>query len=107
MRNPYQCGHPGCVATFASRVGYRQHLNRHAGIYQYHCPYCNKGLNGTKDIKHHLKSTHTGMFGFHCIHCTKECASVHVLKYHLDNNACRGPETEERELQAKVDTDNS
>ena len=84
----FHCPHPGCNATFTSDSGYKRHLNRHAGLHQYNCPYCNKGLSSTKDVKKHLRSTHTKLFGFHCINCSQEFVSVHHLKQHLDSMEC-------------------
>ena len=79
----YQCNQ--CAATFTSAVGLRYHVMRHSGAYPYYCPYCNKGVAGTKDLKTHLKANHNlgGRAGFVCIHCQFELASIHALKDHL------------------------
>ena len=53
------------------------------GIYQYQCPYCNKGINTTNGTKTHIKKYHTGIKGFHCNRCRQEFDSVHQLKVHL------------------------
>ena len=82
------CTYPGCGAVLKSRWGYQQHMKRHVGIHQYYCPYCNKGLSGTKDIKRHLKSQHTGLFGFHCVRCRVEFETIHLLKAHLNQKSC-------------------
>ena len=58
-------------------------MKRHLGIYPYYCPYCKKGLSGTKDTKKHLKSNHTGLWGYHCVKCVKELETIHLLKDHL------------------------
>ena len=84
----YHCNHPGCEATFRTQLGFKRHQMRHDGIYQYHCPYCNKGLHATKNIKDHLCSQHTGLFGFHCNKCRKEFETVHLLKTHLEQTNC-------------------
>ena len=85
----FDCTHPGCGATFRSKSGYQRHLKRHMGIYQYQCPYCDKGINTPHDIKTHLQHHHTGMLGFHCVHCKGEFETIHLLKTHLQKNTCQ------------------
>ena len=82
------CGHPGCSAVLTSRWSYTQHMKRHSGIFQYQCPYCDKGFSCTNGIKYHCKSDHTGLFGFHCNKCGQEFDKVKVLKCHLAQNMC-------------------
>ena len=65
-------------------IGCRYHVQRHAGIYPYHCPYCDKGLACTNDVRHHLRVKHTGKLGFHCIRCGLEFQSVKLLKKHIE-----------------------
>ena len=84
----FHCSHPGCNAMLKTKWSYQQHMKRHSGIYIYQCPYCEKGLNATKDIKHHLKSYHTGLWGFHCNKCQQDMNNVHHLKSHLQENSC-------------------
>ena len=84
------CPHEGCYAMFSSSRGLQLHKERHKGNYQYHCPYCNKGLSATRDVKLHLKSLHTGLLGFHCNKCSQEFSSVRLLKQHLDAEGCAG-----------------
>lgn len=79
-----RCTFPGCPAVFTSRSGFKRHILRHQGIYPYHCPYCDKGLSCTNDIKKHLKSVHTGQYGFHCVSCLQQLDSVHALKAHIE-----------------------
>ena len=87
---PFPCTFPGCGAVFNHKSNRHHHMKRHQGIYAYQCPYCNKGLSATNDIKHHLKSHHTGLWGFHCIRCGTEFKNVHKLKAHLAENNCSG-----------------
>ena len=86
----YPCTHVGCSAVLKTVWSYQQHMRRHAGIYQYNCPYCNKGLNSTTHVKEHLKSQHTGLLGFHCIRCRQEFKHLQLLKTHLMESHCRG-----------------
>ena len=79
----FPCSYPGCGIILKSKHTYQQHVKRHMGIYQFQCPYCNKGINRTNDMKEHLKKYHTGIRGFHCIKCQQEFTSVHQLKDHL------------------------
>ena len=84
----YPCSHPGCGAVLNFEKNYHQHMKRHLGIYPYHCPYCNKGLSATGQMKYHLKSQHTGLMGFHCNKCRQEFRHVRQLKFHLEQNNC-------------------
>ena len=84
------CTYAGCDARFSSTRGLTIHEKKHQGIYQYRCPYCDKGLYCTNDVKTHLKSSHTAKFGFHCLHCPQEFTSVHLLKQHLHSKQCQG-----------------
>ena len=63
-------------------------MNRHSGVYPYYCPYCTKGLNGTKDTKEHIRAHHTGLHGYHCATCKQEFQHVKNLKAHLDEKCC-------------------
>ena len=85
----YHCTFGGCGACLSTRRGFQMHMKRHLGIYQYQCPYCNKGLSATNDIKYHLRSEHTGMFGIHCNLCRQEFDNVRLLKAHLEANVCQ------------------
>ena len=82
------CSHIGCGTTFKSKSGYQQHMKRHLGIYKYHCPYCNKGLDSSNNVKEHLRIHHTGIHGYHCTKCKLQCDNVHALKDHLEQNKC-------------------
>ena len=84
----FPCTHPGCGMTLKSKQGYQHHMQRHSGIYYYHCPYCNKGFSASKNLKDHLRTQHTGLQGFHCNMCRQEFDTVHKLKQHLDKNSC-------------------
>ena len=84
----FYCPRADCVATFKTQLGYKRHLKRHSGIYQYYCPYCKKGLGGTRHGKEHLRTDHTGRFGFHCVTCSKAFSSIHLLTTHLEEKSC-------------------
>ena len=60
-------------------------MKKHAGIYPYHCPYCNKGIHTLDSIKVHIKTHHTGLLGFHCNRCKLEFNQINELKSHLDS----------------------
>ena len=87
----YLCTHENCGKVIKTQLGFKRHLERHQGIYQYYCPYCRKGLSSTNDIKEHLHKQHTGILGYSCIKCRQEFQTVHVLKDHLDQNDCSIP----------------
>ena len=84
----FRCEHVGCGSTFASIRGYQQHVKRHSGIYQYPCPYCNKGFSATINLKKHLRLEHTGMLGFHCTRCGEEFQNLNRLRNHLQFGNC-------------------
>ena len=84
----FACTYPGCGAVFRHRTGCYTHMRRHRGIYLYHCPYCNKGLSATRDIKYHLRKYHTGLLGYHCVTCKQEFKNVKMLKLHLEQKKC-------------------
>ena len=86
----FPCTQPGCGAVLKTKWSHSQHMKRHLGIYLYHCPYCNKGLSGTTNVKEHLKAQHTGLLGFHCVKCQQEFKSVHELRDHLEQQNCSG-----------------
>ena len=74
-------------------------MKRHLGIYLYHCPYCNKGLSGTTNVKEHLKAQHTGLLGFHCIKCGQDCKTFKALKMHLESCECKEGQDIERKTE--------
>ena len=78
---PYKCSQ--CSESLTTLQGYRYHIQRHSGLYPYYCPYCNKGISCTKDMKTHLKAKHTGVRGFTCMICRQEWQSVHELTAHV------------------------
>ena len=86
----YPCTYPGCGAILKFKTNFAPHMRKHLGIYQYYCPYCNKGLSATNDIKKHLRIHHTGLYGYHCNKCKKEFENVHRLKDHLAQKSCSG-----------------
>ena len=84
----YQCDKQGCGSVFKHKRNLTQHRKKHINIYPYNCPYCNKGIGNSKNVKNHLKVNHTGLFGFHCIKCRKEFENIHKLRDHLQQNNC-------------------
>ena len=101
----YVCSHPGCGAKSNKKWNHLQHMKRHLGIYQYQCPYCNKGLSATRDIKRHLKNMHTGLFGFHCVTCRQEFETIHLLKAHVEKLDCQNVATTENVLNPEFVAD--
>ena len=85
----YHCEIPGCGAVLKTRWSITQHMKKHMGIYQYHCPYCNKGFYSTTRVKQHLQKQHTGLLGYHCVKCKQEFESIHLLKVHIEENKCQ------------------
>ena len=84
FQGKYVCSYAGCGAVLMSKSGYLRHMKRHQGIYEHHCPYCNKGLSGTTNAKEHIRAHHTGLRGYHCIRCKLELDSVPLLRAHLE-----------------------
>ena len=84
-----------CGASFRYKSNLTKHERKHSGIFQYYCPYCQKGESATANLKNHLKKYHTGVETFRCIHCGLDLSSVHGLKQHLEECTCKKGEAGE------------
>ena len=85
MQQPnLQCSQ--CPRTFRSAQGLKVHEAQHAGVFPYHCPYCQLGLYTTLQLRRHL-AKHTGSScekGYLCAWCLLELGDIKSLKQHIE-----------------------
>ena len=74
-----------CSKSFSSDRGLKYHFDGvHLGRHPYHCPYCNRGYTGLKDVRTHICSRHShGLSGFVCLACREDLGTLPKLRHHL------------------------
>ncbi len=72
---------PTCHKSFTSDWGFRVHMNRHRGIFPYHCRFCQKGMLCKVNLVEHERQ-HTGE-RLQCPHCDARFTTGRSLTYHV------------------------
>uniref|UniRef100_A0A1I8NXR4 Uncharacterized protein n=1 Tax=Stomoxys calcitrans TaxID=35570 RepID=A0A1I8NXR4_STOCA len=116
---PYACDEEGCTRRFRILSHLKIHKNRHAGIRNYVCPYCNERkttrteltihINGhTFERKYtchiclkvfkcagtlnvHIRRVHAQKEILECRFCSHKCSTPHYLRYHESTHTGEDP----------------
>ena len=74
-----------CDATFATPSGLKFHMTKHGMDFQYHCPFCDKGLHATMQFKKHLKKHGGNGKTFYCCLCGTPFEKVKDFMLHVQD----------------------
>ncbi|MGJ0638046.1 C2H2-type zinc finger protein [Xenorhabdus bovienii] len=72
-----------CRNKFTRKDGLTRHKLKHTGEKPYDCDKCPIAFTQKSDLKRHKDEVHEGLFNFHCPFCDKKCTRKHKLNEHI------------------------